>query len=222
MLSPALIVPSPALITTLITNRFPNKLVPNVPKNTPRNPLFYSFASLYFILLTPFINTPDSSRDLIIFMISFISSFEIINFVVREAMSEGRLNPKALLWIATSVAAAAAVYPNSIKTLLANGLSTVLIKDNPVFSNGPKSLPKNPPDYPILCNWDNFILAEEIFVKDLRKIETCVLVNNNLCRKLFSLLVSPTTFVDSFKVTSFLFFIFLFWFIKLWMRQFYV
>ena len=57
------------------------------------------------------------------------------------------------LWIAGSVAAAAAVYPNGIKILLANGLSTFPIKGNSVFSNSPKSLPKNRPDCHILCNW---------------------------------------------------------------------
>ena len=46
-----------------------------------------------------------------------------------------------------------ALSPNGIKTFLANGLSTFPIKDNPVFSNGPKSLPKkNHPDCFILCN----------------------------------------------------------------------
>ena len=39
-------------------------------------------------------------------------------------------------------AEAAAVNLNGIKTLLANGLST--FQGNPVFINGPKSLPKNP------------------------------------------------------------------------------
>ena len=78
--------------------------------------------------------------------------------------------------------------PNGITTLLAKGLSTFLIKDNPVFSNGPKVLPKNPPDCLILCSWvfDNFILAEEFIAKVLRNFRTCVLVNNNLCGKLFS------------------------------------
>ena len=66
-------------------------------------------------------------------------------------------------------------------------------KGNPVFS-----------DCPILCNsiFDNFILAEELFPKGLRSFETYVLVNNNLCRKLFSSLESPTTFDESFKVIS--------------------
>ena len=37
------------------------------------------------------------------------------------------------------------------------------------FSNGPKILPKNPPDYCILCNcvFDNFVLADELFSKTL-------------------------------------------------------
>ena len=42
--------------------------------------------------------------------------------------------------------------PNGITTLLAKGLNAFLIKDNPAFSNGPKILPKNPPDCLILCN----------------------------------------------------------------------
>ena len=49
------------------------------------------------------------------------------------------------LWIAASIADASAVIPNGIKMLLANGLSTFFIIGNPVFSNGSKSLRKNPP-----------------------------------------------------------------------------
>ena len=44
-----------------------------------------------------------------------------------------------------AAAAAAAVNPNGIKTLLANGFITLFIRSNPVYSNGPKSLPRNPP-----------------------------------------------------------------------------
>ena len=67
-----------------------------------------------------------------------------------------------------------------------------------VFSNGSKSLPKNPSDCLNLCNWgfDSFILADEPFAKPLRSFETCALVNNNLCGELFSSLVSPTTFEE--------------------------
>ena len=71
-------------------------------------------------------------------MISFISSLEIINVVLPD--------PLIFLWKTTYVANAATVNPNGIKTFLANGLSTFPIKRNPVFSNCPKCLPKNPPD----------------------------------------------------------------------------
>ena len=66
-----------------------------------------------------------------------------------------------------------------------------------------------------------FILAEEPFEKALRSFETFVLVNNNLCGKLFSSLESPTTFDESFQVTSVPFFFPDFNF-KLRIRQFYV
>ena len=75
-------------------------------------------------------------------------------------------------WIAASIADVATINPNSFKTLLANGLSTFLIKSNPVFYNGPENLPKNTADWLILCNrvFDNFILADEPFAKALRKL----------------------------------------------------
>ena len=121
-------------------------------------------------------------------MISLISSIEIINIVVSY--------PNLFLCIAASVPACVAVNPNGVKTLLGNGLSTCPFKGNPVFRKGPKSLPKNPPDYPILWKWvfDKFILANEPLTKALWNFETCVLVNKNLCRKLFSSLESPTSF----------------------------
>ena len=92
-------------------------------------------------------------------MISFISSFEVINVAI--------LDPNNFLWIAPSSADAAAVNPNGIKTLLVNSLSVFPIEGKPVCFNGPKSLPKNLPDCLILRNlvFDNFILAEELFAK---------------------------------------------------------
>ena len=133
---------------------------------------------------------------------SLISSFETIN-------SKGRPDPNIFLWIPASVADAAAVNINEIKALLANGLSTFFIKGNLVFSNGPRSLPKNPPGWTILWNWvfDNFILADEPLSKALRSFETYVLVNNSLCGELSSSFESPETFDESFKITSVLFFI---------------
>ena len=67
-------------------------------------------------------------------------------------------------------------------------------------------LPKNPPDCIILDNWvfGNLIAADELFAKDLQKFETYVLVNNNWCGKLASLL--PIIF-DNLNTTSVSFFI---------------
>ena len=61
---------------------------------------------------------------------------------------------------------------NAVKTLLDNGLGTFPIKVKPAFNNDLKSLPKNPPDCPILCNlvFDDFILAEEPFAKALQRL----------------------------------------------------
>ena len=61
---------------------------------------------------------------------SFISSFEIIKAVVAE--------PSIFFCIPASAADAAAVNPNGIKTLLANGLITFFINGNLVFNNGPR------------------------------------------------------------------------------------
>ena len=93
--------------------------------------------------------------------------------------------------------------------LLVNGFGPVFIKGNLVVSNGPKILSKNCPDFPILFNWvfDDIILAEELFAKASGSLETCILVNYNLCGKKFSSLESPATFDESFEVTSVPFFI---------------
>ena len=62
-------------------------------------------------------------------------------------------DPKIFLCISASAAGAAAVKPRGIKTLLANDLITFFINANPVFSNGPRSLPRNPPESIILDDW---------------------------------------------------------------------
>ena len=55
-------------------------------------------------------------------------------------------DPNIFLCIPASAADAAAVNPNGINTLLANGFLTCFIKGNPVFDKGPSNLPKNPPE----------------------------------------------------------------------------
>ena len=82
---------------------------------------------------------------------------------------------------------------------------TFPIKGNPVFSYSAKSLLINTP---VLCNrvFHNYISAEKLFGKALRSFEICVLVKNNLCRKLFLSLEFVTAF-EIFQVTSITFFI---------------
>ena len=81
-LYPTLAVPSPAHITPLPDNIFPNRLAPNVPNSIIRNPPFYSLALFLIVSLTPSNNNQKFSRDLTIFKMSFISSFEIIEVVL--------------------------------------------------------------------------------------------------------------------------------------------
>ena len=78
---------------------------------------------------------------------------------------------------ATSVTDAAAVNPNGIKTLLANGSSIFFINGIPVFSNGTRS----PPDCAILDSqsFDNFILAVELFVKALNHVYLLIIYVEN-------------------------------------------
>ena len=50
------------------------------------------------------------------------------------------------------------------------------------------------------------ILTDELFAKVLQRSATCLLVNNNLCRKLISSLEFPNIFDDDLKTTSVSFF----------------
>ena len=104
---------------------------------------------------------------------------------------------------------AAAINLNRIKTLLANGLITILVNGNPVFCNGPKSLARNPPDCIILDNWifDNLISVHELFAKTLRRFAICLLVNNNSCEKLVSSIELLMKFDDNNKPPFFFHFL---------------
>ena len=95
---------------------------------------------------------------------------DIIHFFIWDYQCS-QTSSKKFFWIAASVSDAAAGNPNVINTLWTNGFSTVLLKGNPVFSNGPESLPRNYPVCPILCSWvfDNFILAGRTIFKTFTK-----------------------------------------------------
>ena len=62
----------------------------------------------------------------------------------------------------------------------------------------------DPPNYITLDNWvfESFALVDKPFTKALKIFETCILVNNNLCGKIISLLDLPTTFDERFEFTS--------------------
>ena len=75
---------------------------------------------------------------------SSISSFDILSAFVSDL--------EIFLCIPASAADAATVNHNGIKTLLANGVITFFINGNLVFSNGPRSLPRNPPNCTIPDN----------------------------------------------------------------------
>ena len=72
-----------------------------------RNRPVCSFDSYLIVSLTPFANKPDSWKDLNIYMISFISSFEIINVVIPD--------PKIIFQKAVFVGGAAAVIEIALK-----------------------------------------------------------------------------------------------------------
>ena len=77
--SPALTIPSPALIIAFPVNKLPNKLAPKVPKSILKNPPLCYLISFSIVLLTPFNKLSEFSSSLIIFIISCISSSSIIN-----------------------------------------------------------------------------------------------------------------------------------------------
>ena len=106
---PALIILSPALITHFSGNAFHNILAANVTNIIGRNPPFYSFASFLILWLIRYINNPDSSSNWTIFIISSISSFEVINAILPD--------PYIFFWIATSTAEIPADNPNGIRRL---------------------------------------------------------------------------------------------------------
>ena len=120
---PARITPSLPLITLLPPKIFPNSFAANAPNKIAKKPYFCSFASFSIVSLTPFINKPGSLRDLTIFKISFISSFEIISVVMPD--------PKNFFLTVASGVDVVFVYPNGIRTLSASGMSTFFIKGSP-------------------------------------------------------------------------------------------
>ena len=101
------------------------------------NPIFCYFVSFLIVSITPFVNKPDSSRDIPIFMISFKSSFQNTTVAVPDPMFYLFIYLFIIIiiiiWIAVFVADAVAVNQNDIKTILGKGLSKFTIKGKPFF-----------------------------------------------------------------------------------------
>ena len=81
------------VFTRLPESKFPNKLAANVFNKKLRNQKFDYFDSFSIVSRISFINKSYFSRDLSIFMVSSISSLDIINVIVHCAISEGHLKP---------------------------------------------------------------------------------------------------------------------------------
>ena len=84
-------------------------------------------------------------------------------------------DPNIFFWIAATVADAAIVHPNGIRTLLANGVSLFFINGKSTFINGPRSIPGNSPNCTMLDKrvFDNFSLAYESIKKSKYWFHLC-------------------------------------------------
>ena len=119
----------------------------------------------------------ESSRAWTIFIMLFISSFEIIEVVVPE--------PRIFFWISASIAEAAAVIPNKAKAVYAKRIAT--------FINGPASLlnndAKKPPYWIILkiCALESFKSADILLLNRFLSFVFRLVVSNSLCARSFKL-----------------------------------
>ena len=160
---PALIVPSAAPVLPLLVNRFPNTLALYLPNNILRSPSFCSPASFLIVSLTSFINKPDSPSDVTIFIISLISSFEIINIVLPD--------PNIFLKITASVVDAAAVNSNGIPLILMRIILLMQLINEAQFLN-------------------SFLLAHRFFIGALYFILSCSVWNcYSFCNKYICLAI---------------------------------
>ena len=82
--------------------------------------------------------------------------------------------------------------------LLAKGLIKFFFISKSTFISGSRIFSRNQPNCIIweICVFDKFILAEKFYTKTLLSFETCLLVSNNLRRKL----VSSVVYQSCYKV----------------------
>ena len=63
---------------------FPNKVAPKVPNNIPKNLPFCCFVSFLIVLVIHFYKISESSRTWTIFIMSFISLFELLKLLFQN------------------------------------------------------------------------------------------------------------------------------------------
>ena len=78
------IAPTPTLITHYPATILLNKRISNVPSSILRNRQFCFLTSFWIVSVTSFNNKPESSRDLTVLRMSFISSFDIISAILPD------------------------------------------------------------------------------------------------------------------------------------------
>ena len=73
---------APSSVNPFPDNKLPSRLVPRLPNSRLRKPSFCFLVSFSIVSVASIFSTQKSSRHLIIFIVSCISSFDIISFVV--------------------------------------------------------------------------------------------------------------------------------------------
>ena len=167
---------------------------------------------LVIFLVISFNEIPLFSKDLISFIISFISCFVR---VIAEPVTD-----KIPFLIFSSIMLIPASTRISSRNWFFNTCNLYFFGKwirwwfyFLISATGRPNIPseanRNYPNCTILDNWTfaNSILADEPFAKALHMFETCILVNNDLCGKQVSSLECPILFDERFKVTSVPFFI---------------
>ena len=102
--SPARTIPSPArTIPFLPDYKFPNKLAPKVPNNIDKNPPFCSLVLFSIVSVTPSNKIPEFSNASIMFIMSFMSSFSIINLVTCFALGFAAVPEPCIFFLNTSI-----------------------------------------------------------------------------------------------------------------------